>query len=245
MKYLCSVHSAIKRCADGENCDVFTLALDVGVADSDFIRCFGNAALMELLADVVNSLAFKEDDGVCAVEGFCHKSFCVIRRCGEYDLQSRNVSAESCPVLAVLCAVLVTDRNTEDNGHLENSRTHRLPFGELVEYFVAGAADKVGIHKFDYRASACHCVTDGRADDCRLGNRSVEEAVIRNCLGQTSVNGECAAPVTVVFAIGNESRILIEFVEDRLKETVAETVDLHLRKSLAVSVKRPAGFDLE
>ena len=155
------------------------------------------------------------------------------------------MSAESRPVLAVLRAVLVTDGNAENNGHLENSRTHRLPLGELVEYFVAGAADKVGIHKLDYRASARHCVTDGRADDCRLGNRCIEEAVIGNSLGQTSVNGERAAPVTVVFAIGNESRILIEFVENRLKETVAETVDLHLRKSLAVSIKCPAGFDLE
>ena len=118
------------------------------------------------------------------------------------------------PVLTVLCAVLGADGNTKHNRHFQNAGAHRLPFCNLIEDFIARAADEVGIHQLDNRASAAHRVADGRADDGRLGNRCVEEAVVGNGFGHLLVDAERAAPVAVVLAVNNERGILVEFIDD-------------------------------
>ena len=190
----------------------------------------------ELLADTVNPLGFEEDNRVGSVKSAGHKTLCIGRSCREYDLQSRDVSGKSRPVLRMLCAVLGADGNTEDDRHLEDTGAHCLPLSHLVEDLVACAADEVSVHKLDDSAAAAHCVADSRTDDSRLGDRGVEESVIRNSLGHLLVDTECAAPVTVVLTVGDECGIVIELVDDRLEETVADVVHLHLGDGLAVCV---------
>ena len=142
----------------------------------------------------------------------------------------------------MLCAVLGADGYADDNGHLKYACGHRLPLGKLIEYLVSRAADEVGVHKLDDRTSARDGITYGRADDRGFGNGRVEEAVIRQSLGKSAVNGERAAPIAVVLAVGDERGILIEFIEYRLKERVAESENLDLRDLLAVLVECEAAL---
>ena len=51
---------------------------------------------------------------------------------------------------------------------------------------------------------------------------------------KSAVYGKGAAPVAVFFAIGNQSRILIEFINQRFKYTVAVLINLVLGNRLAV-----------
>ena len=59
---------SVKHCADGENGDVLTLALHVGFAEGNLVALYGNTTLMEFLALIVDSLAFEEYNGVCALK---------------------------------------------------------------------------------------------------------------------------------------------------------------------------------
>ena len=48
---------------------------------------------------------------------------------------------------------------------------------------------------------------------------ALKQAVVRQRLGQAAVDGERAAPVAVLLAVGNQRGILVEAVDDRLEDT--------------------------
>ena len=108
-------------------------------------------------------------------------------------------------VLRVLGAVLASDGYTHHNRHLEYVAAHGLPFRELVEDFVAAAAEEVAVHNLGNHAAAAHRISDGGADDGRLGDGAVEQTVVGESLGKPAVHGEGAAPFAVLFAIGDEA----------------------------------------
>ncbi len=58
----------------------------------------------------------------------------------------------------------------------------------------------------------------------------------RQSLGQASVHGECATPLTVFFAISNQGSIFVEAIDDGLEYSVPDVVGLHLADFLAVFV---------
>ena len=61
-------------------------------------------------------------------------------------------------------------------------------------------------------------VADGGADDGAFGDRRVEQAVVGQRLGQAAIDGERAAPVAVLLAVGDQRRVDVEAVEDRLED---------------------------
>ena len=126
------------------------------------------------------------------------------------------------PVLAVLGAVLRADRHAQHDGHLQQAAGHRLPLGELVEDLVAGPAHEVAVHQLDQRPAAFQRVADGGADDRAFGDRRVEQPMVGQRLGQAAIDGERAAPIAVLLAVGDQRRIGVEAVEDRLEERVAD-----------------------
>ena len=140
----------------------------------------------------------------------------------------------------MLCAVFGAYGNTQHHGQLEGARSHCLPLGHLVEHLVAGTADEVAVHKLNYGAAAAHAVAHGRGHNCRLGNRSIEQAVIGDSLGKAAVNRKRAAPIAVFFAVCNQSGILIELVDYCLKNTVSVLIYLVFGNRLAVLVKAEA-----
>ena len=92
---------------------------------------------MESFAEIVNSLALEEYNGVGSRKSGSHKTSCIVRSYGEYSLQAGNVRDKRRPVLRVLCAILGADGNTENDRHSKKACGHGLPFSQLVEYFVA------------------------------------------------------------------------------------------------------------
>ena len=144
---------------------------------------------------------------------------------------------EGRPVLAVLGAVLVADRDADDEGHLEEAGRHRLPLGGLVEELVARAAHEIAVHELDDGAAAREGVAHARADDRSLGDGAVEEPVVGQRLGEAAVHGEGAAPVAVLLAPGGHRRIDREAVQHRLEEAVAVLVELVLGDGLALGVE--------
>ena len=178
----------VQGCTDGQDGDILTFTLDVRLADRDFIGFHRHAFLVELLAHIVNSLAFAEDNRVGAVQSGSHQALCIIRGSREDNLQARDMSAEGSPVLRMLCTVLGADGHTHDNRHLEDIGAHGLPFCQLVEDFVAGAAEEVHIHQLGDYTAAGQCVTDSGADDSSFRNRGVEQTMIRDRLSQAAVN---------------------------------------------------------
>ena len=137
----------------------------------------------------------------------------------------------------MLCAILGADGNTENDRHSKKACGHGLPFSQLVEYFVACAAYEVAVHKFDNRTTACHCITNGGTNDSGLGNRGVEQSVIRKSLGKASVYGVSAAPITNVFTVSDERRVFVESVYDCFKQSVTNLEYLVLGNGFAVFVK--------
>ena len=64
-------------------------------------------------------------------------------------------------------------------------------------------------------------VADGGADDGAFGDGRVEQAVVGQGLGQAAVDGERAAPVAVLLAVGHHGRVVVEAVEHGLEERLA------------------------
>ena len=156
---------------------------------------------------------------------------------GKTTFRPGNVGAHAGPVLGVLGAVLGADADAQHHRHLQQAAGHRLPLGELVEDLVAGAAHEVAVHQLDERPAALQGVADGRADDRAFGDRRVEQAMIRQGLGQAAIDGERAAPVAVLLAVGDQRRIDVEAVEDGLEEGVADADALALGKLVALVVE--------
>ena len=231
---------AIQHRAHGQDGDVLAGALHIGLAEGNLIVLRRNAALMELLADVVDALGLEEHDRVGAHQSGGHQALRIVGGGREGDLQARDVGGQAGPVLRVLCAVLGADGHAQGHGHLDDVGGHGLPLRHLVEHFVTGAAQEVAVHQFDQRTAAGHGVADCAADDGGLGNRAVEQAMIRQGLGQSAIDRERAAPVAHVLAVGDEGGILVEAVDNGLEQTVAQLVHLVLGDRLAVRVDAKA-----
>ncbi|MPN60348.1 hypothetical protein SDC9_208076 [bioreactor metagenome] len=73
------------------------------------------------------------------------------------------------PVLRMLCAVFRPDRNTKYNRHLQHVPAHGLPFGQLIEHFIATTSQKIAVHDLGYNPPATHGVTNGRSHDRGFG----------------------------------------------------------------------------
>ena len=66
----------------------------------------------------------------------------------------------------------------------------------------------------------------------------------RNGLIHSLIDTERAAPFTDILPIGNESRIFIVFIEDRLKNGIPVTVHRAGRNRRAIRLERKTGFFL-
>ena len=195
---------------------------------------------MELFADVVQTLAFKEDHRIGPVKRRGHQPLGVVRGDREDDLEAGNLRNQRGPVLRVLGTVLGTDRDADDDGHLEDAGRHRLPLRQLVEHFVTSPTEEVAVHQFDDDTTATHGVADGRTDDRGFGDRRVEQAVVRQRFGQAAIDGKRAAPVAVLFAVGDQRGIFVELVDQRFEDGVAVLIDLVLGNRLAGRVEGKA-----
>ena len=78
---------------------------------------------------------------------------------------------------------------------------------KLIEHLVARAAQEVAVHQLDQRPPAFQSIADRRADNRGLGDRAVEQAMVGQDLRQAAVDGERAAPVPVLLAIGDQRRV--------------------------------------
>ena len=164
------LHSLVEGGSDGEDRQVVTIALDVGLTDGDLVILLGNL-LAELLGLAVDALALEEDDRIVAAEGRGHESLGIVGGDREADLEPRDMRDQGAPVLRVLGAVLAADRDPYDHRHLDLAPGHALPLGELVEDLVPGAAEEVAIHELYQRPAALHAVANcGSGDGC-LGDR--------------------------------------------------------------------------
>ena len=105
-----------------------------------------------------------------------------------------------------------------------------MPLGELVEDFVAGPTHKVAVHQLRDDPASLQRVADSRAGNRALGDRRVEQAVVRQCLGESAVDAKGPAPVAVLLAVGDERGIGVEAVQDGLEDRVGEI----LRRNRAV-----------
>ena len=160
---------------------------------------------------------------------------------GVDHLEAGDVVGDGRPILRVLGAVLGSDRDAQHNRHLQLGGAHGLPLGELVKDFVSGAAHEIGVHELGHGAAAFESVAHGGADNGGFGDGRVEQAVIRQGLGEAAVDGEGAAPVAVFFAESNHGGVDRVAIEHRFKEGVANVERLHLGHGLAVGER---GADL-
>ena len=69
------------------------------------------------------------------------------------------------PILRVLCTVLVTNGDTEDERHLQQASGHGLPLCHLVEDLIAASAEEVAVHEFDNCTATGHCIANACTDD--------------------------------------------------------------------------------
>ena len=217
------LHGGIERCTHREDGDVRPCPLDVRLADLNFIALRRHRA--EFIALAVESLALEEEHRVRPIQGRGHHAFCVIRRCGEHHLQPGHMGSQAGPVLRMLCAVKCAYRNAQHHRHLNLACGHALPFGQLVEDLISRSAHKVCIHQLNHASAAQHGVPHAGGNNRRLGNRAVKQAVEGDRLVHAGVYAECSAPFSHVFTVGDQGRILIEFVKDRLKNSVSVAVD--------------------
>ena len=84
---------------------------------------------MELLAHVVDTLAFEENHRIGALQSRIHQTFGVVRSNREHHFQARDMGCQRRPVLRVLRAVFRPYRYADDYRHLQDVAAHGLPFG--------------------------------------------------------------------------------------------------------------------
>src|ERR1035438_10530064 len=114
------------------------------------------------------------------------------------------------------------------------SEMNSLQLRQLVEDLVACAADEVGVHELGDGAASFHRVPDRCPDDGCLRDGRVEQAVIRQGLGEPSVDAERAAPVAVLLAEGDHRGVDGKTVQQGLEDGIADVVQLQLGHRLAV-----------
>src|SRR3954449_5364154 len=73
--------------------------------------------------------------------------------------------------------------------------------------------------------------SDGRADDARLGERGVDDAVLTEVLLQPVSDAEDAAEPTDVLTHDDDLRVVLERLAQSLVEGLAESEDRHQRAS--------------
>ena len=120
-----------------------------------------------------------EDHGIRVLDGRPQEAIGIGRRRRHHDAQPRNVSQQRLQALGVLaarrspCAELGPDRQR----HLRGATGHERHLCRLVEQLVEADADEIEIHQLDDRAHARHGRAHSEADDGRLRDRSVPDAV--------------------------------------------------------------------
>ena len=134
--------------AGSDDGDVRAAALDVRLAERDFVEPFRHAVGLEQFADVVAALGFEEDDRIGAAQCGVHQAFSVVRGGWKDDLESWYVGAQTREILGMLSTVFRTDRDADDHRHRQHARTHGLPLGKLVENLVARAPEEIAVHQF-------------------------------------------------------------------------------------------------
>ena len=140
----------------------------------------------------------------------------------------------------MLRAVAVADRHPQHQRQLQHAGGHGLPLGHLIEDLVAGAADEVAVHQLHHHAPAAHGVADRAADDRRLRDGRVEQAVIGQQLGEAAVHRERPAPVPVLLTVGDQRGVDGKAVGQRLEQGVAQRHHPRPRQRLAVRAKGAA-----
>ena len=233
-QFLGRVHSTVQGRANSQNCQVFALADDVGVANGNLIFFRRDASFVELLAYIVDPLALKEHHRVGAVQGGFHQALGFPGGGGEADLQARDVGAQGRPILAVLRAIFGAYRYPQYYRHLQNTSGHGLPLRKLVENLVPGAANEVGVHQFHNHAPAAHTVAYGGAYNGGLRDGGVKQAAAGDRVRHAPVDGKRAAPVPDVLSVGDKGGILIELIQNNFADAVPEVVELHFAHGLAV-----------
>ena len=150
------------------------------------------------------------------------------------------MGGEGGPVLGVLGAVLAAHRQAQHHRHFKHSGTHGLPFGQLVEHLVPGAAQEVAVHELCHHPAACHGIAHGGAHNAGFRNGGVEQAVIGQGFRHAAVDGKGAAPVAHILAKGDQGGVLIELVDDGLGDAVPQLIDPVFADGLAVLVQAKA-----
>src|SRR6218665_2086355 len=124
----------------------------------------------------------------------------------------------------MLSAVFLADRYANHYRHLNYVAAHGLPFGQLIENFVAASSQKIAVHNLGNHTPARHSVTNGSAHNGALRNGRIEETMIGQCFRQSAIDRKSAAPISVLFAVSNERRVFVKPVDDGFKNRVAVLV---------------------
>ena len=119
----CSVQRGTQRC----NRDVCAGFADCRFSFRNFVVT-GRNFFFEFFAFIIELLAFEEDNRIRAAQRVVQHTLCVVGRCGEHRFKAGNCGDQSAPVLTVLGAVFVADRNAYGKRHFQKSCRHRLPF---------------------------------------------------------------------------------------------------------------------
>ena len=134
----------------------------------------------------------------------------------------------------MLRAILGADRASYHDRDVQQSVRHGLPFRELVEQIVSSSPDEIGIHEFDDGATAFHRGANGSRHDGGFGNRRVEEPVVRQEVGQASIDAERTAPFPTFLSVDDDAGVGQRGMQDRLEQAVAEGDCSQRRERLAV-----------
>ena len=108
----------VQRRPQGNDGEVFALALDGGLAQLDLVIPFRHAGCLEHLAVIVDLLALEEDHRVRAGQGGVHHSLGIVRGHRIDHLQARDVIRQGGPILGMLRAVFGPHGNAQHHRHV-------------------------------------------------------------------------------------------------------------------------------
>ena len=231
--------------ADGDHGRVLALALDVRLAEGDDIVLLRHLALAH-----IERLVFEEGDRVGAADRGLHQALGVIGRAGRRHLEARHMHEPGFHDLRMLGRDQPGGAagQADDDGHARLSAGHVAHLGGLVDDLVHRAGDEIDIHDLDHRAHAGERGAHAEADNARLRDGGLEDAVrplVHDALG----DGIGAAMGDHVLADDEHALVAGHFLMQRFPERVAErdgphAETLHSVSSTSVSTSSGSGSGL-
>jgi hypothetical protein len=116
---------------------------------------------------------------ISVAQGLMHHAFRIVGRARTHDLGARNVRHQPVQALRMLRGIAVASAGTceQDHRHLELAARHVVCLRRVIQQYIEANADKIDVGHIDDGPHAGDGHAGGHAENTRLRDRCVDNAM--------------------------------------------------------------------